>query len=190
MPRYYSIGSSRTDGFLEIAVRRHEQGLCSRYLHDLTIGATVRGFVRPNPEFHLYPGRSPVVLIGTGCGVGPLAGFIRANRSRRPIRLYFGARDASSDFLYQHDLQAWLADGRLTRLVTSFIDSDAARLSDRLDADAASLRETVQAGAQFMIVGGREMAAEVMAAIDRALAPVGQSVAALRAEGRYVEDIF
>lgn len=190
LPRYYSIGSSSRDGFVEIAVRRHDRGLCSGYLHALAPQDRIRAFVRPNPEFHLSTGRGPVILVGAGCGIGPLAGFIRANALRRPMRLYFGARDADSDFLYRRELAGWLAEGRLVALVTAFSRSDRMRLQDRIHDDAATLRDMVLAGAQVMIVGGRDMAQDVMAAFDRALAPVGVTVAQLRAEGRYVEDIF
>lgn len=190
LPRYYSIGSSSRDGFVEIAVRRHALGLCSGYLHDLQPQDRIRAFIRPNPEFHLSPGRSPVILVGAGCGIGPLAGFIRGNGLRRPMRLYFGARDPDSDFLYRRELTGWLAEGRLGALVTAFSRSDRLRLQDRIRDDAATLRDMVQAGAQVMIVGGRDMAQDVMAAFDQALAPTGITVARLRSEGRYVEDIF
>jgi len=191
MPRYYSIGSASADGFLEFSVREHEHGLCSRYLHALKPGDRILAFVRPNPEFRLDAGRNPVILVGAGCGVGPLAGFIRANKARRPMRLYFGARDPDSDFLYRAEMMRWLSEGRLSALVTAFSrTTDRAYLQDRIEADAEVLRDMVKAGAQVMVVGSREMARDVAAAFDRVLAPLAQSVAALKAGGRYVEDIY
>ena len=191
MPRYYSLGSGAEDGFLEIAVRRHEHGKCSRYLHGLRPGDRIHAFVRPNPEFHLQPGKAPVILVGTGCGIGPLAGFIRANRTRRPIRLYFGARDPDSDFLYRDQIRDWIAEGRLSAVVTAFSrGEDPARLPRRIAEDAGTLREMVAGGARIMVVGSREMARDTMRAIDRALAPDAVTVDGLRKAGRYVEDIF
>ncbi|MDZ4133988.1 MAG: N-acetylglucosamine transferase, partial [Paracoccaceae bacterium] len=191
MPRYYSLGSAARDGFLVVSVRRVEGGLCSGYLHGMQPGDVMHGFVRQNPEFHLHPGKTPVIMVGAGCGVGPLAGFIRANRSRRQIRLYFGARDPDSDFLYQQDLRRWLAEGRLSALVTAFSRGDeAAYLQDKIGLDAEVLRDMAQAGAQIMVVGSRDMGRGVAAAMDAALAPCGLTVARLRGEGRYVEDIY
>lgn len=191
MPRYYSLGSATTDGFLEISVRRHAQGLCSSYLHDLQSGDVIQAFVRPNPEFHMAAGKAPAILIGAGCGVGPLAGFIRANRARRPIRLYFGARDPQSDFLYQQEMKTWLAEGKLGALVTAFSRGDERiYLQHKISADATILRAMVLAGAQIMVVGGREMARGVMAAMQDVIAPAGLTVDQLKAEGRYVEDIY
>ena len=191
MPRYYSIGSASADGFLEFSVREHAHGVCSRFLHGLMPGDRISAFVRPNPEFRLDAGRNPVIMVGAGCGVGPLAGFIRANKARRPMRLYFGARDPDSDFLYRAEMMDWLSEGRLSALVTAFSrTNDKAYLQDKLRADAEVLRTMVKAGAQVMVVGSREMARDVMAAMDEVLAPVGLSAAKLKADGRYVEDIY
>lgn len=191
MPRYYSLGSSSYDGFLEIAVRKHTHGVCSGYLYGLKPGDVIHAFVRPNPEFHMHPGKTPVILMGAGCGIGPLAGFIRANRVRRPIRLYFGVRDPDSDFLYQREIQTWLAEGKLGTLVVAFSRTeDRSYLQDKIIADAEILQNMILAGAQIMVVGGREMAQGVLTALDEVLAPCGFSAASLQMEGRYVEDIY
>jgi len=190
MPRYYSLGSSAPDGFLEISVRRHPGGLCSSHLHDLSVGDTVRAFLRPNPEFHLRPGKSEVILVGSGCGMGVLAGFIRANRIRRPIRLYYGTRDPSQDFLYSAEIRDWIAEGRLSGR-TLAITGDATRdLQHRIAEDSAPLAAALARGASVMVVGGREMAEAVQAAFEAVLHPAGPDIATLRSEGRYVEDVF
>ena len=43
---------------------------------------------------------------------------------------------------------------------------------------------------RIMVCGGREMAAGVSEALGHILAPVGLTPAMLRAEGRYVEDVY
>ena len=93
LPRFYSLASSSRDGVLEISVRKQPGGLCSGHLHSLKPGDTIQAFIKPNPEYRPQPGRAPVLLIGAGCGIGPLAGFIRDNRDKRPMHLFFGARD-------------------------------------------------------------------------------------------------
>lgn len=190
MPRYYSLGSSARDGFLEISVRRHPGGTCSGHLHDLVVGDTVRAFLRPNPEFHLRPGKSEVILVGSGCGIGVLAGFIRANRARRPIRLYYGTRDPSQDFLYSAEIQEWIAEGRLASRSLATTGNAARDLQHRIAEDSAALATAVAQGANIMIVGGREMAEAVQLAFQAVLEPAGFQVSTLRAEGRYVEDVF
>src|SRR5690606_21571611 len=73
VPRFYSLASGRRDGFIEITVRKHPAGLCSGQLLRLEPGATVNAFMRRNPGFHAGRGRAPLILIGAGCGIGPLA---------------------------------------------------------------------------------------------------------------------
>ena len=45
--RFYSLASARSDGFVEIVVRKHPGGLCSGQLLALRPGDTVQAFLRP-----------------------------------------------------------------------------------------------------------------------------------------------
>ncbi len=191
VPRFYSLASRRRDGFVEIVVRKHPGGLCSGQLMALERGQTVRAFLRRNPGFRPGPGSVPLILIGAGTGVGPLAGIIRANARRRPIRLFFGMRHPDSDFLYGDQMDAWRADGRLAHLITAV--SRGARphyVQDALRAEASEVARLILKGARVMVCGGREMAAGVGDALADILAPVGLTPAVLKAEGRYVEDVY
>lgn len=189
--RFYSLASATRDGALEICVRHHPGGLCSGFLTTLDVGGEIDAFVRANPGFRPARGTAPVILVGAGTGIGPLAGFIRHNDGRRPMHLWFGARNPASDFLYEGDLERWLAERRLTGLHTAFSrTADRSRVQDRLAADAETVRGLVAHGAQVMVCGGRDMAAGVAEVIGQALGPLGLSVEALKREGRYVEDVY
>jgi sulfite reductase (NADPH) flavoprotein alpha-component len=132
-----------------------------------------------------------VILIGAGAGIGPLAGFIRKNTSRNPMYLYWGGRDSQSDFLYQPELRHYLADRRLTGLNTAFSRSyERAYVQDKLRQDQMALRQMVNAGAQILVCGGRDMAAAVRQVIEETVMPLHTDVGALRAKGRYLEDVF
>ena len=191
VPRFYSLASGRNDGFIEIVVKKHPGGLCSGQLMALEPGDRINAFLRPNPGFHAEGGRVPLILIGAGTGIGPLAGFVRDNAKRSPIHLYFGMRHHDSDFLYGEDLASWQAEGRLTRLVTAI--SRGAKphyVQDALRAEATQVAQLIRDGARIMVCGGREMAAGVADALFDILAPIGLTPIALRAEGRYVEDVY
>lgn len=191
VPRYYSLASSSAEGVVEICVRKHPGGLCSGYLHGLQPGECIDAFIKPNPDFRPVRGDRPVILIGAGTGVGPLAGFIRANSTSRPMHLYFGGRDPDSDFLYEDEINRWLDDRRLTSLHTAFSRVDArAYVQDRLRQDAVALRRMIADGAQIMVCGGRDMAAGVMEALRDVLVPAGLEPAILKAQGRYAEDVY
>ncbi|PTE19404.1 N-acetylglucosamine transferase [Cereibacter changlensis JA139] len=191
VPRLYSLASASRDGFAEICVRRHPGGLCSSQLTDLSPGDRITAFLRPNPAFRPAPGRSPVILIGAGTGIGPLAGFARANRRGRAMHLYFGARHAESDLLYGEDMAVWQADDRLTSVTTAYSRMvPRLHVQDALRRDAARIVALITEGAQIMVCGGRDMAAGVNAALTDILAPAGLSPALLKAEGRYAEDVY
>lgn len=190
-PRYYSLACSSTDGLLEICVRKQPGGVCSGFLHNLKAGEQIQGFIQPNPDFRPAPGRHPIILIGAGAGIGPLAGFIRKNNARNPMFLYWGGRNPQSDFLYQPELDRYLDDSRLTGLTTAFSRTDnRAYVQDRITEDAPTLRDMIEKGAQILVCGGREMATGVRQVIDDLLVPLGTSVDTLKREGRYLEDVY
>lgn len=190
-PRYYSLASAASDGVVEICVRRHPDGICSGYLTGLPPGATIQAFVRSNESFRPATGTAPVILIAAGTGIGPLIGFVRHNKPGRPMHLYFGARSADDGFLYRDELNGLVDDHRLRTLTTAFSRATTrAYVQDRLLADSMRLRELIVQGAQVMVCGGRQMAVSVAVAWDRILDGSGLSVALLKTQGRYVEDVY
>lgn len=191
VPRYYSLASGRRDGFVEICVSRYPGGLCSGQLLNLSVGETVQGFIRANPDFRPARGHKPVILIGAGSGIGPLAGFVRANQARRPMHLYFGSRHPDSDLFYKEEMQQWRDDGSLASVTTAFSQaSTRTYVQDALRRDADRIGELVNEGAQVLVCGGRDMAAGVADALADILAPAGVTPAVLKAHGRYVEDTY
>ena len=52
------------------------------------------------------------------------------------------------------------------------------------------LTEAIRKGARVMVCGGRDMARGVAQALTEILAPTGLTPAMLKAEGRYVEDVY
>jgi sulfite reductase (NADPH) flavoprotein alpha-component len=191
VPRFYSLASGRCDGFVEIVVKKHPAGLCSGQLFEMKPGDRIRTFLRRNPSFHAGRARSPLILIGAGTGVGPLAGFVRANSRHRPVYLFFGMRHPDSDFLFHEDLAAWREEGRLWRIVTACSRGQKPRyVQDSLRHEAVEIARLMREGARIMVCGGREMAAGVSATLADILGPMGLTPAMLKAEGRYAEDIY
>ncbi|KQY19069.1 nitric oxide synthase [Massilia sp. Root133] len=191
MPRFYSLASGSGNGVLEICVRKQPGGMCSTYLHGLRVGDRVEAFIQPNPQFRPASGKSPVILIGAGTGIGPLAGFIRNNTGKYPMYLYWGGRDPESDFLYEPELKNYLADARLTQLHTAFSRvGNGVRVQTRLTEDAENMRRLIGGGGQVLVCGSSAMAHSVRMALDEILAPMNLSVQTLRTTGRYREDVF
>src|SRR5690606_35477439 len=118
-------------------------------------------------------------------------GFVRGNARQRPIHLFFGMRHPDSDFFYGEEMPAWTREGRLTRLVTAVSrGAGPHHVQDALRGDAAQVVQLIRDGARVMVCGGRDMAAGVADAVAETLAPAGLTAAVLRAEGRYVEDLY
>ena len=103
--RSYSLAScAEEDYFLDLHVRRHADGVMSRWLCDeVSVGAEleVQG---PNGRCHYRrdePDRS-LLLIAGGTGLGPLVAIVRdalRHNHRGPIFLYHGARSAAGLYL-------------------------------------------------------------------------------------------
>jgi sulfite reductase (NADPH) flavoprotein alpha-component len=190
-PRFYSLASGSSDGILEICVRKHPDGLCSGFLHSLKPGDSINAFILPNPNFRPVSGKAPVILIGAGTGLGPLAGFIRNNTGHHPMYLYWGGRDPASDFLYEPELRTYLSDHRLTQLRVAFSRvKDRAYVQDSISNDAVQIRKLIEQGGQVLICGSRTMANSVSEMLDQVLAPSSLNVQTLKAEGRYREDVY
>jgi sulfite reductase (NADPH) flavoprotein alpha-component len=189
--RYYSLASNASDGCVEICVRHMPGGLCSGFLHGLTVGAQIDAYVRTNPEFHLPRRRAPIVMVGAGTGIAPFIGMIRSGRGTRPIDLYWGGRQPDSDFLYEATTRQMLESGRLARFDAAFSRGvSPAYVQDRIRANAAGLFERLRNGAIVMVCGSSAMAAGVRAEFETILAELGSDVATLRRQRRYLEDIY
>jgi len=189
--RLYSLASSTQDGFVEICVRKHTHGLCSGQLFDLAIGDEISAFIRPNPAFAPAKNRKPVILIGAGTGIGPLAGFARSNHKKRPMQLYFGIRHPESDYLYEDELGQWQNEGKLQKVsIAASRLKQVEYVQHILLRDGTNVAAHIKSGAQILVCGGRDMAAGVADALQEILAPHGLEPAELKAQGRYLEDVY
>ena len=116
MPRFYSLASSAATVSSRSWCAASRAACARASSRRWNRGRRRQAFLRPNPAFQRWStGSAPLILIGAGTGIGPLAGFVRANARRRPIHLFFGMRHPGSDFLYGEELQQWQAEGRLAQ---------------------------------------------------------------------------
>ncbi|MEZ5663136.1 MAG: FAD-binding oxidoreductase [Burkholderiaceae bacterium] len=192
VPRYYSLASGWKDGFLEICVRQLPGGLYSTHLLGLKMGDTITAFIRPNPGFALPRTRRPVLLIGAGTGVAPLAGFIRRNDRRSPMHLYFGGATRRGTFTSAPTFSAGSAKGAWQRWRRSSPACPVAVAMCRMPC-AEETPSACAAGGQGALVrvcGSRAMAQGVAETLDTVLAPLQLSVSTLKAKERYAEDVF
>ena len=177
---------------MEICVRQQDGGICSNYLHSLAVGDSIAAYIQVNTQFRPNSESRPSILIGAGTGIAPLVGFIRHNQRHQSMSLYWGGRHPDADYLFATELARYLADNRLSRLVTAFSrHADApGYVQDRILTDGPELRRLVLQGGEFLICGGKAMSVGVQEALNTVLAPLGIDVNRLKSTGRYREDIY
>ncbi len=103
LSRNYSLASVPGDPWLELHIRRHEQGRASRWISDELSAGDALEIRGPLGDCFYLPGGedAPMLLIGTGTGLAPLLGIARdalgSGHSGR-IVLYHGVRRAEDSY--------------------------------------------------------------------------------------------
>jgi cytochrome P450/NADPH-cytochrome P450 reductase len=187
------------------------QGVCSGYLARLGEGAPVRMPVKDTRSSFRLPEdpQKDVILIGPGTGIAPMRGFIeeRAALIRSGVAvgrtvLFFGCRRPDHDFLYQDELEAYARTGVLAGLHAAFSrlpGQPRTYVQHRLLEQAAEVHRIIAGGGYVYVCGdARRMAVDVAAAfVDLFQRQAGmdagqaeQHLLALRAEGRYLQDVW
>ncbi len=207
-PREYSIASTPAEGSAHLLVRQERRadgslGLASGWLtRDAPVGGEIVLNTLAHRNFRLGDNaHRPLILIGNGTGIAGLRAHLSARASRagtpskdaaRPRNwLLFGERQAAHDFHFRDDVQAWQADGTLSRLDLAFSRDQAARhhVQDRLRAQPARVREWLDNGAAVYVCGSlRGMAAGVDDALTQIVG--AERLEQLKADGRYRRDVY
>jgi NADPH-dependent sulfite reductase flavoprotein alpha-component len=216
LPRRYSISSSpltdpRLVSLTVSVVRyenpggRHRQGVCSPFLADAEPGTPVPVRVQRAPHFRVPADpATPTVMVGPGTGIAPFIGFLEEYRirgRRSPNWLFFGEQHRATDFYYEQELAAFLAEGTLTRLDTAFSRDQRGKVyvQDRMREHGPLLWSWLQDGAHFYVCGD---AARMARDVDQALREIAivhggldetESAAYVRqlaADKRYVRDVY
>jgi sulfite reductase (NADPH) flavoprotein alpha-component len=216
-PRLYSISSSPKahpgEVHLTVAAVRYEchgrarKGVCSTFLADRVEPdvTPVPVFVQSSPGFRLPgdAGRS-VIMIGPGTGIAPFRAFLEermATGAKGKHWLFFGDQQRASDFLYQDQLEAMLAEGTLARLDTAFSRDQQEKIyvQHRMLENATQFYDWLEAGAHLYVCGdARRMAKDVDAALHGIIQMAGGKsaeqaadyVRRLKSEKRYQRDVY
>jgi sulfite reductase (NADPH) flavoprotein alpha-component len=215
-PRLYSIASCplTTPGQMHLtvdAVRydiagRRRLGVASTFLADrLKPGTGVKVYIQKAHAFALpRDGATPIVMVGPGTGVAPFRSFLwhrKATRAPGRAWLFFGHRHEATDFFYRDELDAFLADGTLTRLSTAWSRDRAGKayVQDRMREAGPELWAWLRDGAHLYVCGdAKRMARDVESALIEISAKAGRMseagardfVAELKAAGRYQADVY
>jgi sulfite reductase (NADPH) flavoprotein alpha-component len=215
-PRQYSIASSPLAMPSRIALTVN----MVRYQHDLETrtgaassflgwhvqeGDRVPAFVVSNQNFRLPADTSlPVIMIGPGTGIAPFRAFLQHRAAQQASGgnwLFFGNPHRGTDFLYEQELNAYVANGTLQRLDLAFSRDQPQKLyvQHRMLEQAAQLFDWLERGAYLYVCGdARHMAEDVQKALLTIIEQQGQldAVAArqylvkMRQDKRYQRDVY
>nr|WP_328052048.1 sulfite reductase subunit alpha [Neobacillus cucumis] len=214
--RLYSIASSITAHPGEVhltigAVRytahgRDRKGVCSVQVAERTKeGDTLPVFVQPNKHFHLPESQEKdIIMVGPGTGIAPFRSFIEeraVTKAEGRTWLFFGDQHASTDFLYQDELEKYQQDGVLTRLETAFSrDSDKkVYVQHKMLENSKELFEWLEKGAYFFVCGDKQyMAKDVHSALLSVIEKEGSMTPeeaeaylnSMKEQGRYQRDVY
>ena len=214
-PRLYSIASApdAVPGEVHLCVSvvrtarrgRVRHGVASAFLADHAVsGGPVLATITPS-HFRLpAEPQTGIIMVGPGTGIAPFRAFLQARQvagSRSPAWLFFGDQHESCDYLYRDQLEAWQAEGTLTRLSLAFSrdQSEKIYVQDRMREAATDLWHWLQGGAHFYVCGD---ASRMARDVDQALRDVAQRegglsedqardwIVALARQGRYLRDVY
>ncbi|MDR4947628.1 sulfite reductase subunit alpha [Neobacillus cucumis] len=214
--RLYSIASSITAHPGEVhltigAVRytahgRDRKGVCSVQVAERTKeGDTLPVFVQPNKHFHLPESQEKdIIMVGPGTGIAPFRSFIEeraVTKAEGRTWLFFGDQHASTDFLYQDELEKYQQDGVLTRLETAFSrDTDKkVYVQHKMLENSKELFEWLENGAYFFVCGDKQyMAKDVHSALLSVIEKEGSMTPeeaeaylnSMKEQGRYQRDVY
>ena len=142
---------------------------------------------------------APLLMVGTGTGIAPLMGLLRelgAAGQQREVHLVFGEKHRDHDFLYQQQLEAWRADGRLQGLHTAFSRDGTAKyyVQHALAEQAGTVGDLLQRGAHVYLCGNKQhLGVAVQDAINTIMPAQEGGVSTwdtLQAEGRLHRELY
>lgn len=185
---------------------RHHKGVCSTYLADLVSENTdVRIFFTPNNNFRVPSDDSlPMIMVGPGTGIAPFRAFLQEREFRKATGknwLFFGDRNAATDFIYREEIEAMQASGLLTRLDLAFSRDQAEKIyvQDRMLEHGAELYAWLEQGGYFFVCGDAyRMAKDVDQALldvirihgNKSATEAADYVNHLKKDKRYVRDVY
>jgi cytochrome P450/NADPH-cytochrome P450 reductase len=185
-------------------------GVCSSYLESNAPNSTVFAFVR-EPTIAFRPPddpQLPMIMIGAGTGLAPFRGFLQQRAAQRASGadvatslLFFGCRTSEDDYLYRDELSRYEADGVVKvdavfsregnpkrRYVQDAIIERADDVWDLIANKNANIY--VCGNANTMAPGVRTALIQVFRMNTDASTDGNNWLAGLRADGRFLEDIW
>jgi sulfite reductase (NADPH) flavoprotein alpha-component len=216
LPRFYSVASSQllhpnqVDLTVALFTFSHQGeqrfGVGSHFLcHLANPGETpVPIYVQPAHHFTLpADDTTPIIMVGPGTGVAPYRAFLQERILKGATGknwLFFGERNAKSDYFYEEEFEALRAAGKL-RLDLAFSrdQEEKVYVQHKMYEQSAELWKWLQEGAYFYVCGdAHRMAKDVEHTLHKIAQEQGAMseeaakayIKSLRTQKRYLADVY
>jgi NADPH-ferrihemoprotein reductase len=228
--RFFTIASSSsrhpTTVHLTVAVTQHVRpqdqsifhGVCSTHLAkggeqtketSGTAISTVRVFNRPSSFRLPVDSTRPILMIGPGTGVAPMRAFLQERLYQRDVLkkpvgtniLYFGCKRKSQDYIYQDEMEEFVASGILNHLRVAFSREQGEKIyvQHLLKEHAAETWELFhESKVHVYVCGGVKMGQDVSEALREIIASQGsmsmgaakEYLTKMSHDGRFVQELW
>ncbi len=95
--RLYSIG--KIDNDVLLSIKKHELGVCSNLLYQVSKNDTIQATIQQNKAFHFPKKHKGVILIANGTGIAPFLGMLQ-HKNATKTHLFWGGRNEESLQMY------------------------------------------------------------------------------------------
>lgn len=214
-PRLYSVASSPNghgnnevhitvarDRFLALDEQRY--GLCSEFLGDQPVNSAITFYVHKDKNFKLPAADKDIIMIGPGTGTAPFRSFLAerdATGATGRNWFFFGEQHFITDFLYQTEIQNYMATGVLNKLDLAFSRDQQEKIyvQHKMLENANELYQWINNGASVFISGTKDpMSKDVENTLLQIIEEQGQEskegakkyLEQLKKEGRFEKDVY
>ncbi|WP_052752842.1 PepSY domain-containing protein [Kordia zhangzhouensis] len=167
IPRKYSIG--KINNTIVLSIKRHEFGICSRYLSQQSTQDIVKAKIERNHEFHFPKYAKEIVMIANGTGIGPFLGMIDENKQRKKVHLFWGTRTKASTEIYKDILNEGLQNKQLTSLHIAYSQETGIKqyVQELIAVQAEKIASLLKNEGVIMICGSVAMQNQVLQTLEK-----------------------
>ena len=152
--RLYSV--AKIDNTLVLSIKKHDLGICSNYLHELSKTGVIKGTIQENKKFHFPKKIKDVILIANGTGIAPFLGMIQENKKAR-IHLFWGGKTKKSLELYNKYIISALENKTLTSFYIAYSQDQQTYIQKTLQSETVLVSNTLRKNGAILICGSLNM---------------------------------
>jgi len=188
-PRQYSI--AKIGNNILLSVKKHQKGICSNYLCNLSEGNIINASIEYNKSFHFVQNATSVWMIGNGTGVAPFLGMMEENTGAH-LKLIWGGRYDSSFDLYKPFVEKAIDKGLMDGYDLALSRTGKKQYVQNILANKQlEVSSALESGSVFMICGSIKMESSVLKILDKITKnQLGKPLSYFQKNGQLLKDCY